>query len=121
MKMSAYKLGWIGIRVIRVGKAAKILKNDGWMKMSSGAEVNNRNAFNWMKPVVSREKFETMDWTKLANAGLEALAVWITDAQWGESAAITDHQWADRRVIELDFNAKWPTGRRDAKSELPVR
>lgn len=112
MKQSKYKMGWIGIRASQIGRASKILKNEGWIRIGH-AELNNRNAFNWVRPVRTNEQFNTTDWTKLANAGLVGIGVWLCDAQWGKNSGITDVQWQNRAIIEADFNSKWPTGHRN--------
>lgn len=111
MKVSAFKLGWVGIRVSKVGNASKILKRLGYFK-SGPADLNNRNSFAWLRPGRTKAEFDAIDWRQLADAGLQGIAMWFTDAQWGHTAGITDVQWQDRRVIDSEFNAKWPTGKR---------
>ena len=109
--ISAFQLGWIGIRVSKSGRAAKLLKRQGWIKQHP-AEHYNRNAFNWMRPCRTEAQYLAMEWSPFAKAGLEGIAMWITDAQWGHTASVTDHQWQLRSTIEADFNSQWPTGRR---------
>ncbi len=113
MKISAYQLGWIGIRVAKAGRASKILKRDGWIKMDP-ASINNHNAFGWMRPCRTEEEYLTTDWNYLAKAGLSGVAMWITKAQQGKNSSVTDHQWQRRSLIEGQFNVQWPTGRRAA-------
>lgn len=108
---SKYQLGWIGLRVTRHGRAAATLKRSGWMR-SHHADRNNRNAFDWVKPTITHDQFDHTNWNDLASRGLEAVAFWLTDAQWGRNAGLTDRQWQDGRLIELEFNAKWPYGKR---------
>lgn len=104
-------MGWIGIRCEKIGKASKILKREGWIKLIP-AQVNNRMAFNWVRPVRTNDQFNATDWLSLANAGLIGIAIWICDAQWKVGGDITDRQWQNRAIIEADFNRQWPTGRR---------
>lgn len=78
------------------------------------ADLNNRNAFVWMRPCRTEAEYLATDWSALAKAGLEGIAMWITDAQWGHNSNVTDHQWTHRSIIEAQFNAQWPTGRRAA-------
>lgn len=113
MKISAYHLGWIGIRVSKVGRASKILKREGWIKMHP-ADLNNRNGFSYVRPCRTEAEYLATDWSGFARAGMEAVAFWITDAQFGHTAAITDHQWKLRSIVDEDFNRKFPTGRRAA-------
>jgi len=96
---SAYKLGWIGIRCERTGMAWPFLKRQGWMR-STPAQLNNRNAFNFIRPCRTHEEFLALDVKRLASLGMVGIAFWITDAQWGKNAPITDKQWEERRVIE---------------------
>lgn len=112
MIKSKYQMGWIGIRASKVGRSSKLLKKQGWMKLGH-ADLNNRNGFNWVRPVQEEKDFINKNWSELANVGLEGIAIWFTDAQWGADAAVTDVQWQKRAIIEADFNSKWPTGRRD--------
>jgi len=109
--VSKYKLGWIGLRVAKHGKAASALKRAGWIRIGH-TELNNRNGWDWILPTVSGDRFDTQDWRPLATKGLEAIAIWFTDAQWGANTGITEYQWRDRRIIESDFNQKWATGKR---------
>ncbi|OQB31526.1 MAG: hypothetical protein BWY09_02919 [Candidatus Hydrogenedentes bacterium ADurb.Bin179] len=109
---SAYQMGWIGIRASKIGKASNILKADGWIKLGH-ADLNNRNAFSWVRPRRTKDQFTSMDWTKLANAGLVGVAAWFCDAQWKLNSALTDAQWQARAIIEAEFNSQWPTGRRN--------
>lgn len=108
---NSLKLGWIGIRASKVGKASAMLKGAGWIKLCP-ADVNNRDACNWVRPVRTEAEYLTSDWTPLANAGLEGVAFWVSDLQWGKSAAATTAQWSRRSVIEFVFNSVYPTGRR---------
>ncbi|MGD1088714.1 MAG: hypothetical protein ABR955_08310 [Verrucomicrobiota bacterium] len=108
---SKYQIGWIGIRSSKIGRSARLLKNQGWMKIGH-AEINNRNGFNWIRPVQTVADFNSKDWRQLADAGLVGLAIWFCDAQWGKNAAITDVQWQNRALIESQFNSKFPSGRR---------
>ncbi len=109
---SKYQMGWFGIRASKMGRAARLLKNQGWIR-TGPAELNNRNAWNWIRPGQTSEDFNQRDWSDLANAGLEGIAIWFCDAQWGANAGITDVQWINRAIIESDFNSKWPNGRRN--------
>ena len=111
--VSKYKLGWIGIRVRKIGRASSALKKLGYFTRSCHADINNRNGFDFIRPCVTGNQFDAYDWTMLAEAGLEGIAFWITDAQLGAVDGITDKQWLNRRVIEKEFNAKRPTGRRE--------
>lgn len=92
---SKYKMGWIGIRASKLGQAGRLLKNQGWIKITS----DNRNALNWARPVRTNEQFMATDWSQIANAGLEGTAFWLSDAQWGANAGITDKQWQQRAII----------------------
>jgi hypothetical protein len=102
---SKYKIGWIGLRVSRLGQSANRLHRDGWVKTGHAA-LNNRNGFDWIRPVRTREQFQETDWMDFAAHGLEAIAVWFSDAQWGMIAGITDNQWRDRRIIEFNQSEK---------------
>lgn len=99
MKVSKYKLGWIGIRASRLGRSGRLLKKLGFWK-ENHAQLNNRNGFNWVRPCKSAHDFKAIDWKALAAAGLDGVAMWITDAQWGSNAAVTDRQWQARIPIE---------------------
>lgn len=99
MRVSKYKLGWIGLRVERIGNATGWLKRNGWMK-SYPAQLNNRNAFNWVRPCRTHQEFKEMSWHPLAKNGLAGLAFWITDAQWENNSGLTDKQWQERVTIE---------------------
>ena len=79
------------------------------------ADINNRNGFDWVRPARTHEEFDATNWNELAGAGLVAVAFWHTDAQWGATAGLTDAQWQDRRLVDLEFNASWPYGKRPAK------
>ena len=109
--VSKYKMGWIGIRVERSGKAARALKAAGFWKMQA-SDVNNRNGFDWVKPGAMAGALDEMNFSAVSKLGLVGLAVWFCDAQWGQSSAVTDAQWQDRRIIEADFNSKFPKGKR---------
>lgn len=110
-KISKFEMGWIGIRISVHGKSSKLLKSYGWIKLGH-AELNNRNGFDWVRPGITKEQFDQQDWTKLADTGLEAIAIWFCDAQWKNGSSLTNTQWKNRAIIQSDFNAKWPTGRR---------
>lgn len=112
MKTNKYKEGWIGIRAKRVGRAARALKRSGWMRTGGHAELNNRDGLDWLRPMKTREDFKSFDWAALANLGLNGVAFWFTDAQWGRSSGITGKQWRERAIVEAKFNAQWPNGRR---------
>lgn len=86
----------------------------GFFKLDP-ASLNNRNGFAWMVPCSSVERFLAMDFRPLAEAGLVGIAVWITDAQWVMNAGITDVQWQRRALIDREFTASWPAGRRAAE------
>lgn len=105
-------MGWVGLRVSKLGKSSKILKRQGWFTTGGAAELNNRNGFNWIRPGKTNAQFNEIDWRELANAGLVAVAIWFCDAQWKFNAGITDAQWQNRAIVEADFNSNWPTGRR---------
>jgi hypothetical protein len=96
---SKYKLGWICLRATRIGSAARLLKRAGWWKMGH-AEMNNRNGFDWVIPCRTESEFNSMDWVPFASRGLMAVAMWITDAQWKDSLAVTDTQWENRKFID---------------------
>lgn len=98
LRPSAYRLGWIGIRASRVGKAARLLKADHWIEIDA-AGINNRNGFNWVHGNRTKEQFKSVDWQKLAEAGLVGVAAWVCDAQWGLDAGLTDAQWRDRVIL----------------------
>ena len=112
MKLSRYAVGWIGLRVERLGSASHALISSGWIKQHH-ADLYNRNAFDWVRPVQTREQFEATDWRPLSNLGLSGMAFWITDAQWGKNAGITDAQWMNRAIIEAEFNRNLTHGRRE--------
>ena len=96
--VSKYTMGLIGLRVQVSGRATELLRKDGWVRMHP-AEINNRNGFNWVRWLRTKEEFQAMDWKRYQALGLEAVAVWITDAQWAADAAITDTQWRNRKAI----------------------
>lgn len=95
---SKYKVGWVGLRVSRTGRAGRALRQTGWMRCDS---AENRNGFDWLLPCKTRDQFHAMQWNTLAASGLDGIAVWFSDAQWGKSAGITDTQWQDRHSIAL--------------------
>jgi len=88
----------IGIRVQTAGRATPLLRKDGWVRTYHAA-LNNRNGFDWIRWLRTKEEFQAMDWKRYQALGLEAVAVWITDAQWAADAAITDTQWRNRKAI----------------------
>jgi hypothetical protein len=90
-KPSPYRLGWIGIRHEKSGRASRLLRAQGWLRLGH-ADLNNRNAFDWVRPTRTREEFRETDWRQIANLGLVGIAVWISDAQWGRDTGITDMQ-----------------------------
>lgn len=108
---SKYELGWIAVRASRVGKSTALLKRNGFMRLNH-SDLNNRLGANFVKPFCTCEQFEQWDWRRASRLGLEGIAFWITDAQWGLGVGPTDKQWQGRAMIELAFNAKWPTGKR---------
>lgn len=97
-RIGAYQMGHIGIRVSKLGKAAKLLKSGGWIKLGH-ADINNRNAFDWILPNKTKDQFTAMDWTKLSDAGLNGIAAWFCDVQWKYNSALTDAQWQARTLI----------------------
>lgn len=98
---SKYQIGWIGIRASKTGRASKILKKEGWIRLDH-ASLNNRNGFDWIRAAQTFEAFNTTKWNDLAEAGLCGFAVWFCDAQWGQNSGITDFQWQNRKNIERD-------------------
>lgn len=110
-QFNKYHVGWIGLRVQKLGRAASALKRQGWMRRAR-CDANNRNAFDWVRPLQDHAQFMATDWSTLANRGLEGVAMWVCDAQLSREDAVTDQQWSERAFIEAGFNAKWPTGRR---------
>ena len=98
--MSKYKIGWIGLRVVRIGRASKTLQALGWIYAGRHGEINNRNGFNWLRPSQTESDFQTADWKRLASHGLQATAVWFSDAQWGKMSGITEKQWLNRVWID---------------------
>lgn len=107
---SKYHLGIAGIRAKVTGKSSQALKKEGWIKLNH-ADQNNYYAFDWVKFAITRDQFMAKDWSVLSSSGMEGIAIWITDAQWGEFAPITKKQWENRAMIELFFNQKHPHGR----------
>lgn len=97
-KISSYRYGWIGLRALKLGNSARLLKKLGFMKQSS-AQLNNRNGFNYVLPF-GVKRIESFDFNSLKNKGFEGLAIYFTDAQWKYNAGITDKQWQGRIVIE---------------------
>lgn len=106
---SHYVVGWVGLRVKRHGKAARKLTSLGWIRMHH-ADLNNVNGFDWVRPSILKPQFLETDWRELERLGLDAVAVWYTDAQHGADAPITRSQWRERAFIEQEFNEKWPNG-----------
>lgn len=95
--LSKYKVGFIGLRITKLGSSSKLLKKQGWMKLNHPA--HNRNSFDYIKWVISKDKFNSFDWQPFIKNNLEAIAVWCTDAQWGKDGGITDKQWKNRIQI----------------------
>ncbi len=98
---SKYQIGWIGIRVQKAGKSARIFKNQGWIKLNSHADTNNRNGFDYIRCAVDGNYFKTYDFKPFKEAGLQGLAIWFSDAQWKYNSGFTDKQWQNRRIIEI--------------------
>lgn len=94
--MNKYEIGWIGLRVERLGRSAKLLRRMGFVKTTPSVD---RNGFNWLQITGTKDQFDAMFWTPLAKAGLKAVAVWYTDAQHDQNAAVTDLQWRARQRI----------------------
>jgi len=109
--ISKYQIGWIGIRASKAGRAANLLKKDGWMKTQGHASLNNRDGFDWIRPLKTQDQFEATDWTRYSFKGLEGIAVWFTDAQWETQTGLTAAQWNNRSIIEDEFNKICPTGK----------
>ena len=104
-KVTAYNCGWIGLRVAKMGRARKLLKDGGWIKFTS--PHNNQAGWDWATCGVRPENFATFNFEKMAAAGLEATAVWYTDAQHGANGGVpTNRQWANRRRIEAGVDMR---------------
>lgn len=86
------------------------------IRLSIG-ELSNRNGFNFIVPVVTRDQFESMDFRSLADAGFDGIAIWFTDAQWGHNSEITDAQWQNRAIIEREFCSRFPNGSRRSENQ----
>lgn len=99
MSVSKYTMGWVGIRCEKVGKASRYLSSKGWFRQNH-AQINNRNGFDWVRPVCEKSFFDKLDTKKLSDLGLTGVAMWLSDAQWGKNSAITDKQWISRKFIE---------------------
>ena len=94
---SKYQIGHIGLRISRVGNAGRLLAALGWRQ--DHAQLNNRDAFGAVIPNKTREDFAAFDWSRLSTLGMEAVAVWISDAQWGANSGMTTAQWRARKEI----------------------
>lgn len=78
-----YEMGWIILRIAKRGRAVAALKKAGFM-FHSHAELNNRTGSDAVKPVATLADFKGFDWRRFSERGLEGIAFWITDAQWGK-------------------------------------
>lgn len=108
---SKYKMGWIGIRVGRLGGAGRLLRDSGWLRLDHSSP-NNRDGFDWVLPCQTRSGFLAMDWRTLAGAGLEGMAFWVSSAQREADTGMTAAQWGERALIEMVWCDKYPRGLR---------
>lgn len=110
-KLSKYQIGWIGLRARTLGNARKKLIADGWISVPMD-DLNNRNGFNFVIPLKTKDAYLKTCWSTLSDKGLNGIAMWISDAQWAKNKFVTYAQWKDRSIIERAFNCDWPLGRR---------
>ncbi len=89
--LSKYKLGWIGLRCERANGVK--LKKIGFIDIG---RVNNKNGFDYIKPVVNKNDFAE----KCRGLPVNGTAIWFSDAQWGKNRSITDKQWQSRIILE---------------------
>jgi hypothetical protein len=99
MKLNSITAMWIGIRVERVGRAAKILTAAGFWREKSAA-LNNRSGCTYIRPCGSRamEDFKLI-FDRASAAGLKGIAFQWCDLQWKHNAGLTDAQWQARIEI----------------------
>jgi hypothetical protein len=99
---SKYKLGFIGFRIEKWGQAKRFLKSLGGWELNP-AQLNNRNGFNYCLPCRTMEDFKKFDFRVKGFNGLKGIAIWFSDAQWGQNSSITDFQWQNRIQIDPEF------------------
>ncbi len=58
--------------------------------------MNNRNGFDYIKPVVNKNDFAE----KCLGLPVNGIAVWFSDAQWAKNNSVTDKQWQNRIILE---------------------
>jgi hypothetical protein len=95
---SKYQIGYIGIRVSKLGQAGKLLKSAMWAKHNPMG-LNNRNSFKFTKSGITKDQFFSFDFSSLKKAGLDGVAFWVSEAQILRNSSITDHQWSLRRDL----------------------
>lgn len=101
--VSRYKMGFIGMRLDKIGRARELMQKKGAMFFKPSDEPNG---FTVVFAVKFKENLTTAFVEKFHKQGARGVAFWISDAQWGNMEQMTREQFKNR-VSFLETIKQW--------------